>query len=160
MGKALRARQILNRMVELHESGRLAARPNTICYTAVINCCAYSEHCDEIDQRAALRIAVATFRELERSPHGASPNEVTYSNLLTALRNLLPGSPERSAAVRDVFQSAASQGYVDPLVVRRLKSSLPADEVTSLLPSALRGHGPVRLDQIPKDWCRNVSTSC
>jgi len=166
MGKAIHARQILNRMVELHDSGRLTtARPNTICYTAVINCCAYSQAGDEIDQRAALRIAITTFKELEQSRH-ASPNEVTYATLLTALRNLLPGgSAQRNAAVRDVFQSAATKGYVDPLVVQRLKSALPREEISSVLPAELSvatqqqqdgGGGLVRIDQIPSEWCRNT----
>ena len=145
-------------MLKLHRSGRLpACRPNTICYTAVINCCAYSEN-DEIDKQAALRIAIATFKELERSPH-LTPNEVTYANLLTALRNLLPTSAQRNTAVRDVFQSAAAKGYVNLLVVQRLKSVLPHDEISSLLPSELvspQQDGLVRIDQIPQEWCRNV----
>lgn len=158
MGKAFRARQILNRMIELHDNGTFElAHPNTPCYTAVINCCAYSEYFDDFDKQTALRIAIETFKELEKSPH-AQPNEVTYSNLLTAIRNLLPASDSRNAVVRDVFQSAAAKGYCDPLVVQRLKSALPRNEIVDLLPPNLsaRGEGLVPLDQIPSQWCRNV----
>jgi len=151
-------------MIHLHDQGLLEARPNTICYTAVINCCAYTleKHCaDEVDRRAALRIAIQTFKELEQLSY-AKPNEVTYSSLLTALRNLLPPSDSRSAAIQTVFQSAATKGYVDPLVVQRVKSALPPDQLNNLLPACLASandddKGSVRFDRIPREWCRNVN---
>ena len=37
VGKSIRARKVLDKMIDLHESGVLAASPNTHCYTAVIN---------------------------------------------------------------------------------------------------------------------------
>jgi hypothetical protein len=106
-------------MIELHESGGLSACPNTICYTAVINSCAYCEN-DDMEKREALRIAIGTYKDLENSRYG-SPNHVTYSNLLTALRNLLPISQKRSVAIQDVFLSAVKNGYVDQVVVQRVK---------------------------------------
>lgn len=119
IGKSARARRVLNKMIDLHDSGRLDACPNTICYTAVINSCAYCEN-DDMDKRDALRIAIGTYKDLEKSSH-SSPNHVTYSTLLTALRNLLPISPKRSLAIKDVFLSAITNGYVDQTVVQRVK---------------------------------------
>jgi len=145
-------------MLELHDQGRFElAHPNTVCYTAVINCCAYSQNCDNVDKQAALRIAIQTFKELEKSPH-AQPNEVSFSTLLTAIRNLLPTSSSRNVVVQDVFESAAAKGYCDPLVVQRLKSALPRNEMLDLLPSQLASHddGLVPIDLIPSEWCRNV----
>jgi hypothetical protein len=122
IGKSVKSRRVLNKMIDLHESGRLSACPNTVCYTAVINSCAYCEN-DDMDKRNALRIAIGTYKDLEKSNYG-SPNQVTYSNLLTALRNLLPWSPKRSVAIQDLFESAAKNGYVDQIVVQRVKCTL------------------------------------
>ena len=157
MGRPTRARQVLDRMLALYHEGRFdLPHPNTICYTAVINCCAYCQNCDDADKQSALRIAVQTFRELEKSPH-ADPNEVTYSNLVTAVRNLLPASNSRNAAIRDIFQSATAKGCCDSLLVQRIKSALPRNEIRNLLPATLSSEsGPVSIDQIPSDWCRNV----
>ena len=106
-------------MIELHETGKITAHPNTICYTAVINSCAYCEN-DEIDKKNALRIAVSTFRDLRDSTY-AAPNHVTYSMFLTALRNLVQKGPKRSVAIQDVFKTAIQNGCVDEVVLKRLK---------------------------------------
>jgi hypothetical protein len=112
-------------MIELHDRGELRAKPNTICFTAVINSCAYCEN-DDVGKREALRIAIATYKDLEKS--GNKANNVTYLSLLTAIRNLLPGSPKRDLAVKDVFISAANNGYVDDLVLQRAKCKLKKAE--------------------------------
>lgn len=120
IGKSFRARSVLDTMIDLHESGQISACPNTICFTAVINACAYCEN-DEADKRQALRIAIRTYKDLEQSAQYGRPNQVTYSSLLTALRNLLPQSPQRNRAVRDVFESAVKNGFVDSALLQRLK---------------------------------------
>jgi hypothetical protein len=106
-------------MIQLHESGRLDARPNTVCYTAVINACAYCEN-DQLDKRDSLRIAIKTYKDLEKSKYG-NPNHVTYATLLSALRNLLPTSPQRTVAVQDVFRSAIRDGFADQNVIQQVK---------------------------------------
>jgi hypothetical protein len=106
LGKAAHARRLLDRMIELHESSVICAAPNTVVYTAVIS--------------AALRIAIRTFKDLEKSSYGR-PNHVTYANLLTALRNLLPPCPKRSAAIQDIFQSAVQNGCMDEIVLQRVQ---------------------------------------
>ena len=52
LGRPTRARQVLDRMLELYHEGRFdLPHPNTICYTAVINCCAYCQNCDDADKQ-------------------------------------------------------------------------------------------------------------
>lgn len=153
--KALRAREVLNRMIDLYESGRLHARPNTHCFTAVINSCAYCEN-DEVEKNAALRIAISTYKDLCASEYGP-PNEVTFSSLLTALRNLLPVSKERTSAALNVFRSAAKEGLVDNIVVKRLQSLVPKDNLRELFPSDIMSiDGDLR---VPTEWKRNVPSS-
>jgi hypothetical protein len=168
-------------MIKLYESNVIGAAPNTVVYTAVINACAYSEN-DDTDRSAALRIAIRTFKDLEKSSYGR-PNHVTYANLLTALRNLLPPCPKRNVAIQDIFQSAVQNGCVDEIVLQRAQCkysrvSLVARDclwqlvshcapriwtaTASLSPEAfqvlclsLHGGG-VNLDKLPKKWSRNV----
>jgi len=156
LGKALRAHKILKRMVELRECGKLSVRPNEICYTSVINSCA---HCvnDEVEKKHALKIAVATYKELTKSDH-ARPNSVTYATLLTALRNLLPQGKERSSAVQTVFMNAAKDGHVNDLVLRRVQSALTTEELHQIFSNAVRQDGNVRIDLLPNDWRRNADS--
>jgi hypothetical protein len=62
-------------------------RPHTICYAAEINACAYCEN-DHLVKQDSLRVAVQTYKDLEKSSYG-NTNHVTYATLLSALCNLL-----------------------------------------------------------------------
>lgn len=156
MGKAVRARNILTKLIKLHESGDLDTCPNAHCYTAVINCCCYCEN-DAIEKREALRIAITTYKELlAKSEEYGGPNEISYSAMLTALRNLLPQGKDRSSAVQTVFKNAADDGRVDSLVVRRAQSCLTAEESRDLFPKdAISKDGQIRVDQLPIEWRKN-----
>jgi hypothetical protein len=170
LAKAARARRILDRMIDLHESGRLSARPNTHCYTAVINSCAFCEN-DASEKRQALNIAIQTYNDLVTSDYGR-PNEVTFANMLTALRNLLPAGVQRTAAIGKIFQSAARDGLVDDFVLRRVQSALTAGELLNMLHfvrsteadadtadgASLTPDGQVLLDHLPMKWRRNART--
>lgn len=150
LGKAAMARGILNEMISLHKSGTLNVTPNTHCYTAVINSCAYCEN-DALDKNAALKIAVATYKEL-RADLTAQSNPVTYATFLTALRNLLPASPERSRATRDVLSNAADDGCVSDLVLQRVQTILTTGELKQLLPSAVSKDGKIDTSRLPAAW--------
>jgi hypothetical protein len=118
---------------------------------------AYCEK-DAAEKRTALEIAIFTYKELVKSPYG-NPNEVTFATFLTALRNLLPRSKERSAAVRSVFETASNDGRVNNLVLRRVQSALTSKELHEMFPGAISEHGEVQLNQLPKEWRRNVNSS-
>jgi hypothetical protein len=110
-------------MIQFHEiTGLDFAKPNNICYTAVINACAYS---DPLDKRTALKITISTYKALQTSPYDdVRPNSATYVNMLTALRNLLEKSNERDSAVKAVFMDACNNGYADQMLVQRLKCKI------------------------------------
>lgn len=93
-----------------------------------------------------------------KSKYG-NPNEVTFATFLTALRNLLPPSKERSAAVRSVFETAANDGRVNNLVLRRVQSALSTEELTEIFSTAISASGEVQLNQLPDEWRRNVNSS-
>jgi hypothetical protein len=155
-GKAAKARNLLERMKDLYEAGKLSAGPNTHCYTAVINSCAYCEN-DSLEKRDALKIALATYKELERTPEYGGANNVAYATMLTALRNLLPPSDERDAAAESIFKRCCATGQVDQLVVRRLSSMLNTQKLKHILSDSLvTSSGEVDTRQIPEEWRRNL----
>lgn len=145
--KIYKARALLMQMKELHQKNILPSPPNTHCYTAVLNSCAYSS---QDDREQALKIAIVTYRELQEH---SVPNQVSYSSMLTALRNLVPTSPKRTVAIQDVFQAAVSSGYVDENVVRHLQKALHDDDLHSLIPNFYQD---IRVEELPSAWRRNV----
>lgn len=158
LDKASRASNLLNRMIELYESHKISARPNTHCFTAVINCCAYCEK-DDVEKSVALRTAISAYKQLCASEYG-KPNEVTFSSLLTALRNLLPLSQERSSAAKTIFVSAAKEGLVSKLVVERLQSVLPYNDFHAVIPKdAITKDERILVDRLPSEWKRNVMST-
>ena len=141
----------------MHESGAIPATPNTHCYTAVINGCAYCEN-DELERRDALQIAIKTYKELTDSKYG-KPNHVTFSTVITALRNLTPASEKRAAAVSTVFKQCADAGEVSEFVLRRLQSALNLDQLREVVGNdAVSADGSIDINQIPSQWRRNTNS--
>jgi hypothetical protein len=159
-GKAVRAADLLQWMQELHRQDVLNEPPNVYCYTGVINSCAYSEREDRESKRA-LDIAVQTYQQLLQADTD-EPSHVTFAAFLTALRNLAPPSPKRDAAIQKVFGEAVSRGQVCPLVLKRLQSAMPREEVQTILASVgevvLAQKNPISVHQIPAYWRRNVNS--
>ena len=157
-GKSGRARAVLTRMRELKESGVISALPNVHCYTAVINSCA---HCgnDSIERRQALRIAIDTYKEMLEDGRDR-PNHVTFSTMLTALRNLMPPDDTRVLAIENVFKRCASDGFVTDGVLLRLQSSLSTDQLRNLVGnSSIHADGTVDISTIPSKWRRQSDAS-
>lgn len=153
-GKAAHARGILQKMKALHKAGTMSSPPNTHCYTAVINSCAYCMD-EETEKRQALEIALATYKELERTPSHGKPNHVTYATMVAALTNLLPPSESRSAGVSSIFKRCCETGQVDGLVMRRLQRALTKEELDQLCPGSLvLEDGRINTESLPAEWQR------
>lgn len=155
-GKFIKAYNVLQRMKDLYEAGTLSAAPNTHCFTAVINSCAYCEN-DALEKRDALKVALATYKELERTPDYGRPNQVTYATILTALRNLLPPSDGRTAAAVSIFTRCCATGQMDKSVIQRLHSILTTDEFKCVFPDSLIApDGSIDMQKLPAEWHRNL----
>merc|ERR1712176_137324 len=136
--------------------GIIKAMPNTYCYTAVINSCAYSEN-DELEKQLALKIAIQSYKELLSSPQYGKPNHVTFSTFMQALRYLTPQSKKRAEAIKNIFKKCKQEGQVDEFVLRTLQSSLDSDNLLQVLgKKAISNSGSIIVDNIPYDWKRNV----
>lgn len=90
-------------------------------------------HClkDDSEIATSLRIAVATYRELQQKSD-AQPTEITYFTFLVALQNLVPVGPKRTQAAFDVFQKAMDCGYVNHRVVSRIKCKCASRQIQSI----------------------------
>jgi len=145
-------------MVQLYQSGFISARPNTHCYTAVINSCGFCEN-DAVEKRDALRVAIETYKELLHLTYDR-PNEVTFATMITVLRNLCPKGKDRTLAIGTVFQTCADQGLVDFNVLLRLKSAIQEEsELHALVnPQVFLPNGSIDMSQVPLKWRKNVAT--
>jgi PPR repeat family len=145
-------------MRELQESGVISAAPNVHCYTAVINCCAYCGK-DSIEKRQALRIAIETYKEMLEGGRDR-PNHITFSTMLTALRNLMPPDDTRVLAIEKVFKRCANDGFVTDGILLRLQSSLSTDQLANLVGnSVIHADGSVDMSTIPTEWSRQSYAS-
>jgi hypothetical protein len=154
-GKAARARAILVKMIKMHKSGLIAATPNVHSYTAVINSCAYCEN-DALEKRDALQIAVKTYKELIHLGY-EGPNQVTFCTVIVAIRNLMPASEKRAAAIKTIFRTCAENGQVADNVLQRLKSTMDVDQLKELVGNdAVSANGDVDIEKIPNEWKKNT----
>lgn len=154
-GKAQRANDLLCQMRSLAEEGVLDKTPNTHCYTAVMNACAYCVN-DTSEKNVSLDIAVKTYKAF-LSDTNAEPSPVAFATFITALRNLVPEGTKRASAVATVLQNAADDGCVNELVLRRVQSAARIEDLSNLLPSLVTQQGSVSYAGLPMEWKRNVS---
>jgi hypothetical protein len=142
-------------MVDMHKSGIIATGPNSYCYTAVINACVHCEN-DDMEKMKALQITIDTYKEILDSEYD-SPNQVTFSTTINALRNLMPPCEKRDAVIGAIFRKCAGAGHVEEFVIRRLQSSLNTERLRELIGvDAVGDDGRVDIDQLPSEWRRNA----
>lgn len=154
-GKATRARAVLDKMKSYFASGVIKSPPNIYCYTAVINACAYTER-DSIEQRDALQVFVATYKEMINE-EDVVPNNVTFFTALTALRTLLPPDQKRADAVATVFKKCIELGMCNASVVKRLQSVLDVEQLKELVgDDKVDESGAVDNELLPAEWTRNA----
>jgi len=152
-GKARKARETLDRMIEAYESGNTDARPNTTAFTAVLNACAFTQG-DIVEKKEALMIAASAYKDLCLSDYG-EPNQYTFATFMRVCSNIIPQGPQRASSMKSVLEKAAETGMVDELVLKILQNSLYKDQLESMLPCKLPAKG-LSLSDLPAKWSCNV----
>ena len=90
---------------------------------------------------------------------GVVPNNVTFSTVFTALRNLLPPDEKRFDAVRTVFQTCVELGMCSSSVTQRLQSLLNVNQLKELVgEDRVQISGAVINELLPEEWTRNVQS--
>jgi hypothetical protein len=119
--------------------------------------CAQCEN-DELDRKTALRIAIETYQELASSKY-VRPNQVTFAAFITVLGKLVPRGQARDLAIRSVFKTAANDGFVDEIVVRRMQSTVNKEQLRDIFPTLAEENASVILGLLPSEWSRNTCTA-
>jgi hypothetical protein len=144
-------------MSSLYESGKIQSPPNEYCYTSVINACAFCEN-DTLEKRDALKVFADVYKHVisGRDPN-LHPNQATFSCAIVALRRLLPPSPERTEAVKKVFNKCTEEGMCDQNVLRSLRRTVENHVWEQLVGECQATMtGEILHSELPFQWRRNV----
>jgi hypothetical protein len=156
-GNALKARELLTRLVELYErTGDASLKPNEYPYNYVLNCAANTMGPDKLD---AFSIATKTFQEMRNSTL-VQPDSFTYAFWVKACNNLLPPRSElHTKCVSFAFEECKKDGFVTNEVLTRLQQGSSANVIQSLLGSNTKGYRNLQVQDLSPSWSRNTKRS-
>lgn len=149
-GHYLKSREVLDRQIEMYDSGVRKCRPDVTGYTSVIAACA-STFGSKMEKRRSFDLAHATFMESCRAKHTA-PNDITYGLMFKAVSRLLPKKEERHRYARTLFGLCCDDGLLGEMAFNRMRDSVTKDLLKELT-------GGKRYADIPQKWKCNVRTS-
>mmetsp|Transcript_22715 Transcript_22715/g.48845 ORF Transcript_22715/g.48845 Transcript_22715/m.48845 type:complete len:432 (+) Transcript_22715:3-1298(+) len=129
-GHFFKARLVLDRQIEMFDSGVRKCRPDVTGYTSVIAACA-SVYGSKMEKRRSFDLAHATFMEAckERYTH---PNEVTYGLMFKAVGRLLPNKEERDRYAKTLFGLCCDDGCLGEMAYSRMKDAVTKETFVSL----------------------------
>ena len=154
-------------MIDIHEvDGSYDTKPNIICYNTVLNACAFSAQGSGDERRQALTVAVETFNQM-RNGNYASPDAVSYGNMLKCCSNLMPQGESRTGMASRLFSYCVEAGLVGGMVLDEIRRSMPAEAFLKLLAECgcskpMRQRklaSAVQLRDLPEKWTINVKGS-
>mmetsp|Transcript_34038 Transcript_34038/g.62602 ORF Transcript_34038/g.62602 Transcript_34038/m.62602 type:complete len:562 (+) Transcript_34038:132-1817(+) len=145
----LRAREVLDRQITMHESGVRKCRPDTTSYTSVIAACA-STYGSKMEKRRSFDLAHATFMEACKEKH-THPNEITYGLMFKAVGRLLPKEQERDRYAKTLFGLCCDDGRLGEMAYNRMKEAVTKKTLVEL--TGGKSHG-----NFPAEWKLNVKT--
>jgi len=148
-GHFLKAREVLDRQIEMYESGVRTCRPDVTGYTSVIAACA-STPGSKLDKRRSFDLAHATFMESCKMKY-TQPNSITYGLMFKAVSRLLPKKEERHRYVRTLFGLCCDDGLLGEMAFNRMKDAVTKD----LLYELTNGRSYA---EFPDEWKCNVKT--
>jgi Pentatricopeptide repeat domain len=149
---AARALQLLQRMRSL------SIQPTIVTYNSALEACSKQR---ETGAAAGLKIAFAIFKALEQPSSPVSPNEWTFSALLSCVGTLLPASEERNKIASMVFGKARDAQMVSKRILQQLIKACDSNVFYDLLchdmmPST---SGKFDFDLIPAKWSKHAGAS-
>ena len=154
--KSLKAKTILDKMIALHESGKMAAKPNTLVITTLINACAYTQG-EQSAKTEAFHTATEAFKQLYKSKYGR-PNHVTYTTYMVACRNLLPAGEGRTQSIEAVLRRCCQDGQLDKIVVEKAERIMEPERLQAFFGDAVSRDNRIDLTLLPQEWTKNVQS--
>lgn len=147
--KAVRSKQVLDKMKEQYKSGDDSFAPSVYTYRTLLNSCAYTDGAPE-DKLAAFQIAVDALKELRESDY-LDPDSNAYSLFLRACANLMPASRKRDAVIENVFLKCTKDGFLSDNALSEFENAASEELQLKLIGGFLEDGV-----QPPKEWSRNV----
>jgi pentatricopeptide repeat protein len=147
--KAVRSKQLLDRMKERYTSGDDSFAPSVFTYRTLLNSCAYTDGEPE-DKLAAFQIAVDALKELRESEY-LDPDSNAYGLFLRACANLMPASRKRDAVIENVFLKCTKDGFLSDNVLAEFENAASEELQLKIIGGFLEDGV-----QPPEEWSRNV----
>ncbi|KAL7506445.1 hypothetical protein ACHAXN_006208 [Cyclotella atomus] len=145
-GHFLKARDVLDRQIALHESGVNKCKPDVMSYTSVIAACA-STFGSWGEKKRAFELAHKTFMECcSRS----KPNDVTYGLMFKAVSRLVQSKKEQNRYSRTLFSLTCDDGMLGEMAFVRLREATSKQTFLELT------NGVTNYSDLPEEWKCNV----
>lgn len=153
-----RMRQLLTRMEKAsagdhQENENKEALASIVSFNNVfIGCC----HGSKADRERALQCVLETLSHLRRLPD-IKPNQNTYPNIVRSIGLATKPGGRRDSLLLGEFEQCAKDGLVCPDVVELMQQLSPNMLLERLSEGAIGSTNEmVQLEQMPKDWSKNV----
>lgn len=103
--KAVKCFEILERMIELFNSGKnTSAKPDIITCNSVLNACAFSKADSNLGKAELMEIVIKTFEIFQSSsPSYGYPDHSTYAQVLSAISKHMPEGDSRFDMAESTF---------------------------------------------------------
>ncbi len=160
-GKATRCNSILQRMIQVSESGEnFLARPDVITCNSVLNACAFEETSTDFEREAIMKIVVETLELFQKQvPKYGYPDHATYAQVLLSISRQMPPGDKRFDMAEATFWQCCRAGHVSVLVVSSLEQALSWPRFATLMGSALKSMEGEKtsydLSLFPRSWTRH-----
>ena len=161
-GRALKCYSILQRMVELSDSGEnMLARPDIITCNSVLNACAFDQPSTESEREEIMKVLVETLEMFQmQMPKFGYPDHATFAQVLLAIARQMPPGDKRYEMAEAAFWQCCRAGHVSVLVVSSLEQALSWPRFAALMGSALRSKEGEKtsydLKLFPRSWTRHA----
>ena len=147
VNKSIISLDLLDRMIST------GLKPNTICFNAALNTCAYDFSRENTD---TFNTAKEIFRRL-RNSRDACANNISYSTMIHACKHLLPeDSSTRDAEVEKVFKGCCEEGQCDNVVLRQFQRTASKSTLCKSLGNDVASKERLTISDVPSSWSSNV----
>lgn len=139
----------------LQDMKSVGVQPSILTMNTVLNACSkLSWKAPEEFKREALDVAAAIFREIQ-SNKDLIPDAYTYASLLDTC-SLISNRNEREKTVRAIFASCAKDGYVNGIVLSRLRSISRIIFEESISTEEVDKYINIEKLNLDPSWTRNI----
>lgn len=140
-------------MVSLRNEGLLDEAPTGEVLTAVLKACAHAKGIAH-EKREELNIAQEVYESFQE--YNCTHNEASFAAYIGAVRNCMERGHKRTSVVREVFEMARAEGFVDTFIVGQIRRSVSRGDFEEMVGSELANIKNIEMKDIPAYWMRSI----